>query len=119
MPAPDTDFSGYLATIVDSMVSSNWKALAVALVIGVVWVLRKSRFIPWFSTDRGGAVLALISGIVTVLGGNIATGLETSFSSVFDGIWMGVAAAGGYSVVKKIISPKPETIEDAARVLSK
>lgn len=85
----------------------QWKAVAAILAIGAVWALRKfgGRYLPFLKTDRGGALLTLATGVVGGIGHALLTDAPVTAELLSDGLAVGVTAAGGYVIVKRIIWP--------------
>ena len=72
----------------------------------LIWIARAilGRYIPWFATDRGGAILALSIGILSALIATFATGRPT-WNTITDGIKLGAVAIGAFVGGKKILTP--------------
>ena len=87
--------------------AGNWKAVAAIAAIGIVWALRKfgGRYIPFLKTDRGGTLLTLATGITGGLGHALLVDAPITAELLTDGLAVGVTAAGGYVVVKRILWP--------------
>jgi hypothetical protein len=81
--------------------------------IGLVWVLRKwgSARIPFLKTDRGGAVLSLVSGIgLAIAAASTAPGSH-SFGEVLGmGLLSAITASGTYSLVRKLLFPSESAL---------
>jgi hypothetical protein len=103
---PDTFLSALLAAVA----GGQWKVVAILATVGVVFLLRQGASrLPgaagaFFASARGGAVLALLGGIVTVLAGVlIQPGAKLSAAVLLNGFVLGVAAAGGWTLVRRLI----------------
>jgi hypothetical protein len=105
--SPDTDPGGFAGVILDALKSSNWRLLAVLVVILAVWLLRRfgGKAWPWLATDRGGAVCALVMGMAATLAGILAAGGKLSGKALLDGLVLAFSSAGGWALVKKMLAP--------------
>jgi hypothetical protein len=114
------DMSGVTGTITKAIDTSNWRVVATAALLFLIWVLRAigAKFWKFIGTDRGGALLALISGVLVALINGWASGKTFSITWVIQGIEMGVSAAGGWVVAKRLISPTDKKEEKAAADLA-
>jgi hypothetical protein len=101
---PGTDPGGFLSQIATAIGSRNWVLVAALAVLGVVWALRTwgARWVPWFGTDRGGAVLVLSMGILGAVSAELAAGKPPTLAVVVGGLSLGFTAAGGWSVVRRL-----------------
>jgi hypothetical protein len=101
---PGSDPGGFFAQVSAAIGARNWLLLVALVVLLVVWGLRRwgSRWVPWFGTDTGGAVLALIVGAVGAAATELAAGKPLTLAVVVGGLSLGFTAAGGWSVVKRL-----------------
>ena len=108
------DMSGVTGTITKAIDTSNWRVVATAALLFLIWVLRAigAKFWKFIGTDRGGALLALVSGVLVALINGWASGKTFSITWVIQGIEMGVSAAGGWVVAKRLISPSDKKTDD-------
>ena len=107
--APDIekDPGGFAGEVLAAAKNGEWRLLSGLVLIALVWATRRwgSKLVPWFSTDRGGAALvlglALLGGVATTLfeGAPLSMGLLANVVS------MAMTAAGGWAIVKKLLSP--------------
>lgn len=106
VPDPGTNLGGWVDTVYSAVKTGGWKTLIVALVIGLVALIRfgAAKLWSWFATDAGGALIALFGGIVTAVA-NAALAGALSWSTVWSGVVLGFTAAGGYSVLKRFLQP--------------
>lgn len=109
-PAPAQDVGEFAKMFFNAAKNGDWKLLIVLIVVGIVWALRKwGAAIPkvgeWLATDRGGAILALLAGIFGVIGTGLVSGSAWSFALIRDGLLLGFTAAGGWTIIKKILGP--------------
>lgn len=92
--------------IVDAAQHHNWRYL-VALCLGVVvFLLRKyvGNYVPWFKTDRGGAVLVLLVGVLGAVTTVLLSPYSLSMDHIVDAVANAVTAAGGYTILKKVFT---------------
>lgn len=105
--APD-DAGGIVTNLYEAGKSRNYRALAAALCSLVVLLMRRwgaGLFKP-LGTDRGGALLALVVGVAGAFATALAAGAPLGFGLVYDGLVMGVTAAGGFVVLKRLVAPR-------------
>lgn len=108
VPDPESDFIGFAKLFKEAAKNGNWKLLAVLLVIGIVWAARKyGVLIPkvgdFLKSPRGGAILAILTGVFGVIATGLAASGKFSAGLVWDGLLLGLTAAGGWTVVKKLL----------------
>lgn len=94
--------------IFDAVTTSNWRALAALGVVAFVWAGRTygAKKIPWLGTDRGGSVLALLTGIAGGLANAWLAGKPVDLSLVVQGLQTGVLASGGYVMTRRLLWPE-------------
>jgi len=121
-PSP-SDPGDYLAKVFGALDPSKkggiqWRVLAGLLMIGAAYGIRSigKKFHTWFGDDRGGAVVALLVGVLGTLGSVI----YFNNSPLTPGFLLKAAinaagAAGGYTLFKKLIFPS-KTAEPIAAV---
>lgn len=110
------DMTGVTGTLTKAIDSKNWHVVVAAVLLFLIWVLRAigSKFWKFIGTDRGGALLALISGLLVVFINGWAGGGKFSITWLIQGIELGVTAAGGWVVAKRLIVPTDKKEEKAA-----
>lgn len=59
--------------------------------------------VKFLQTDAGGAAMALVGSFGAAMAASLAGGMGVSFAMVKTAIWVAVGAAGGYSLVKKLV----------------
>lgn len=93
-----------LGLLVTAAKNGNYAyATALALVVCVALVRRYGvGRIAWLGTDAGGAALALAGSMGAAMTTALATG-SLSWSLVWAAIGVAVTAAGGYSLIKRLI----------------
>lgn len=102
--------------VLDAVASKNYLLLASLGVIAVVYVLRRfagGKF-PWLRTDRGGALLVLLTSIAGGFANAFLAGSPLSWGLVLSAVTTGLAAAGGYSIIKKLVFGDAEKIKAQA-----
>ncbi len=114
-PSPD-DPTAFLQTIVAAVQGGQWRVVAVLGLVALVWVARRygARYWPFLATSRGGALLALVAGCLTTFGPAVFAGTTFSLKLVLDALMLGVTAAGGWVVVRRLwlgeaVPPNPPT----------
>jgi len=122
----EIDVSSYAKLLLDAYHGKHW-ILLLALVLGVVvatarWVAPKvhGKLGTFLNSDRGAAILVLVGG----LAGSVVTsamGGKISLDTLVNGVVTSLTAAGGYTLLKRIISPsdKPPALLDSAETLAK
>ncbi len=127
MAPQEQDALALLNLIVSAARGRNWALLGALVLSLLVWAVRKfasrvavafagkllGRAAAWLTTDRGGALLALLAGIASALAVAFASGF--SWGLLLDGVVAGVTAAGGYAVVRKLCFPSGK---DAAQAVA-
>lgn len=109
VPDP-ADPSSFLSALLQAVAGGQWKLVSILVAVAVVYLLRQGAArLPgavgaFFASARGGAVLALLGGVVTVLAGVlIQPGAKWSWAVMVNGFVLGVAAAGGWTLVRRLI----------------
>jgi len=87
--------------------TDNWKLLGLLIIIAAVWLVRQFGGKKWavLRTDRAGAITVLIMGTAGAIATAIGAGADFSPKLILNGLMMGVSAAGGWPVLKKLIAP--------------
>ncbi len=85
----------------------DWRALGAAIIMLVVFIMRVvvGRWVVFFKTDRGGAVMAIVVGVLGTVASMLAAGGAWQWSMLIDGLLAAFTAAGGYATMKKLIAP--------------
>jgi hypothetical protein len=97
--------------VFDAVHTGNFKLAAAFALVLVVALIRKGSqyFTPfkWFTTDKGGALLALLGGVFGAVASGLVAGHAFNLELVTDGMVVGFTAAGGWTAVKKFLAPTP------------
>lgn len=100
--------------VMDAIHSGNWRLAAAGVLVVVIWAVRAfgSKYFPKLATDRGGAALAVLGGLAGALSNAILGGVPITLNIMLDGLGMGVTAAGGWNVTRRLLWP-PDKAEGA------
>lgn len=104
--APDVSDPGSIfSTIAAALAAKNWLFLTGGVFVAVVFATRRfgAAWVPFFATDRGGAVLVLACGLLQAAASVIFSGF--SWQALLDGLFSAFLAAGGFGIVKKVLAP--------------
>lgn len=95
-------FAGFVLKLISDR---NWVALTGAIIVGIVFALRKwgGNWVPWFRTDRGGVVLVLACGVLTALADGLFAG--GGWKGILSGFLASASAMFLYVGPKKLASP--------------
>lgn len=88
-----------------AVTSGNWALLAALVLVGLVWAVRRwgASKVPFLASARGGALLALLGGIVGAVATALTAGAPVTAALLLKGLTVGVTAAGGWTVVRKLL----------------
>jgi hypothetical protein len=109
IPDPGADAGAFFQTLLGAIAKGQWRIVAILVAIGVVYLLRQSATrLPgalgdFFKSSRGGAVTALLGGVVTALAGLLIGGGPVNVGVLINGIVLGIGAAGGWNVLRRLI----------------
>lgn len=103
-PNPE-QFEEFARHLLDAVTSRNYALLAALVVVVLVYLLRKfgGRFIPFFNTDRGGAVLVLGVSLAGAVANALAAGAPFSLALLLTALQVALTAAGGFTIIKRIL----------------
>ena len=112
-PDVEKDPVDFVSKLYSAAKSKDYRLLTVLSVVLVVFLLRwgGKKYVPWFNTDRGGAALALAIGVlqqVILVAG--AAGVAFSAWTIVEGLINGITAAGGVTVIKRLLDPKDAVV---------
>jgi hypothetical protein len=108
VPTPE-DPSAFATFVLQAIQAKQWAVVGIAATIGLVFLLRKlGTKIPgavgvFFGTRRGGALLAVLGGLAIAFATPIISGTPLGFDVVTNAIIYGVGAAGGWTVVRRLV----------------
>lgn len=104
MPDP-SNLEAFAQLVLSAVTSGNWALLASLVLVGVVFFARKfgGKYVPFLLTARGGALLALLGGVAGAIATSLLAGGPVTSTLVLQGLTVGFAAAGGWTVLKKLL----------------
>ena len=112
---PD-DAGGLLQTLFNAATAKNWRLVFALAVVLVTWALRtyggKHKLLQWTKSDRGGAMLGMITGGATTVALGIMAGKPLDMNLVLTAFGGGVGVLGIFTLWKKGVlggSKKEET----------
>jgi len=106
-PDPEKDLGGFMSMMIDAFKNRNWGVFAGLIIMLLVWVTRK--FIPKMKADYLPWVSAAMGIVVSIATDLVAGG--TWYFAIFNGLLIGAAASGMWSLVGKHVlvqKPAPE-----------
>ncbi|MCP3103838.1 hypothetical protein LZ198_33660 [Myxococcus sp. K15C18031901] len=103
-PNPE-QFEAFAQLLLDAVTSRNYALVASLVVVVLVYLLRKfgSAFVPFFNTDRGGAVLVLAVSLAGAVANALAAGASFSLALVLTAVKVALTAAGGFTLIKRLL----------------
>ena len=103
-PSPD-DLSAFFKAVVDAVQGGQWRVVAVLGVVALVWAAKKfgAKWLPVLATSRGGALLAVLGGIVSTFAPALLSGTPFTLKLALDALLLGITAAGGWVVVRRLM----------------
>lgn len=109
---PEPDLGSLSGTLVSALASKQWALVVAAVLLGGVWLLRNmgSKWIPWLSTPRGGAILATVGGTLALVVPVLAAGQPLSIGLVIGALSTALSASGLWSVGKNLSTPSGGTM---------
>ena len=110
-PDPGDDPGGFISEAFDAVRSKNGWMIGSVLVVLLSWALRfgvrrRTGFLAWFATDRGGVIL---TAIVATLGGvahATAAGHAPGWPLLLDAAEVWLVAIGMYVAARRLMRPK-------------
>jgi hypothetical protein len=110
-PDPDVDPGGFISEAFDAVRSKNGWLIGSTMVVLLSWLLRfgvrrRTSFLAWFATDRGGVAL---TAIVATFGGfahATAAGTAPGWPFLLEVLEVWLGAVGMYVAAKRLVSPK-------------
>ncbi len=119
-PLPEINpenFEAFFRLVYDAVTSKNYALIASLAVVAVVYLVRRyggTKF-PVLKTNRGGAVLALVTSVAGAAATAFLGGVPFGAAVLLKALGVGFMAAGGFSVVKKIVFGDPEQVKAEAK----
>jgi uncharacterized protein GlcG (DUF336 family) len=108
VPDP-SDGGAFIQAILDAIASGQWKVVAILIAVAVVYALRQvATRLPgavglFFQSARGGALTALLGGVVTAVAGLVVGGGPITVGVFINGVVLGIMAAGGWTIIRRLI----------------
>ena len=123
--ATDPDIGAAVAiarAIIDAARHKHWRLLVAlclsVLVFGLKWLGTNKAPWPWLrsflTTDRGGAALLFLTAVVGALSTLLLAKAAVTVDVVIDALVNAVMAAGGYTLLKRLVGPGKKAIVIAA-----
>jgi len=96
--------------VFDAVLAGQYLLAAALMLVLAVAVIR--RYVPWpfLRTDDGGALLALVASFGGAMATAIAAGAPLSWGMAWVAVGVAFAAAGGYSMIKKLLVPRLQQV---------
>lgn len=106
VPLPDPDPLALGRDAVTALMSKQWLFALIPIINLLVWLIRKlAPAIPWLGTDRGGAIVAILTGVALPIVTAIITGQALNVGLVVTIISVMTSSIGVFVAGKKIIAP--------------
>jgi hypothetical protein len=108
MPDPGGDLVGFAGAVFAAFQAKNWSVLIALVLVGVVFLARHygGKLWPFLGTDRGGALVSLVSGLgLSVFTAATSLGAHSVLQVLGTGLLMTVTASGAYALFKKLVFP--------------
>lgn len=104
-----TEPDAIAAAIISAISGGNWTMVFVLGLVGVIWVVRKfgSKLIPFLGTSEGGALLALVTGVILYIIAVKYAGQPITFNTLILAVTTAWAASGSWTVMRKILALIP------------
>lgn len=106
------DIEALFKTLWSAVESGNWWAVTAAgLAIAVFWARKAlARRWPWIASDRGGVLSLLVGGTLGGVAIALLGGQALGLGVVFAAAKVAFTAAGGFSVLRKLIWPDKDPV---------
>lgn len=103
---PGTDPGAFLSALLLAAKGGQWIVVGILATIGIVFLARKfgAKYVPFLGTRRGGALLLLISSVVTALATPILAGTPITLSVLLHVLVTGIGAAGGRTIFRTMLT---------------
>lgn len=117
VPSPD-DPGAFLTALLAAVQGGQWLVVGILATIGIVYLARRfgAKYVPFLATRRGGALLLLLSSIVSALAVPLLSGTALTLNVIIDVLITGVGAAGGRTIFRSLLlngtaadAPVPKT----------
>jgi hypothetical protein len=103
--------TSFAQTLMDAILHKQWPLtvalVVIALVAGIRWLAPQvhDKIGAAVTSDRGGAILALIVGEATVIARSLAAGQPLTLALLLSGLSTGALGVGVYTAAKRIARP--------------
>ena len=106
VPDPGADPAAFLSALLLATRGGQWIVVGILATIGIVYLARRfgAKYVPFLGTRRGGALLLLISSVVTALATPILAGTPINLSVLLDVLITGIGAAGGRTIFRTLLT---------------
>ena len=105
-PGVPLDPGAIVAGLLSALTAKNWIVLVGFAGVGVVYLVR-AYALPswaWAKTDRGGAVVALVTALLLTVATELTLGIM-SLATIYDAVVAALVQAGLFNLLKKILWP--------------
>lgn len=109
IPDPAADLGGFLMFMLGAVQGKDWFLVGAAIASGLTWPVRAFLVkLPgsagaFFSSSRGGVVIALAVGMLTGLSGALLAHSPFSVGLLINIVGVGFTAIGGYAGVRRLL----------------
>ena len=109
IPDPSADLGGFLALLLGAVQGKDWFLAGALVASGLTWPVRAFLVkMPgaagaFFSSSRGGVVIALAVGMLTGLSGALLAHTPFSVGLLVNIVGVGFTAIGGYAGVRRLL----------------
>jgi hypothetical protein len=94
----------FILNLFSAVRGGQWVLVGGMVCAALVWVLRNygSKWVPWFATNRGGALLAIIVGLLSSGASALASG-AVAWSTLLDGLLVAAGSLLTWVIPAKVI----------------
>lgn len=104
---PEAGVSDLVKPVFDAVMQGHFALAGALLLILTVAVLRKYGIKKWpfFATDTGGTLLALVASFGGALATTLGAGVSLSWGVLASALGVAATASGGYTLIKRLAIP--------------